>query len=125
MAERVVDQLETVEVDQKRVTDAQMQLERQGLIYRYAAENDFFKVPWPKFVRTLRLMEMRGVVRGGRFVEGLWGEQFADPAAVPQMIATPKGVYKEESALDPVGMSARLLTKLGVLVPPQRTATSA
>lgn len=116
---------ESVDEDARAEAIAQMQLGRQGLIYRYAAENDFFKVPWPKFVRTLRLMEMRGVVRGGRFVEGLWGEQFADPAAVPQMIATPKGVYKEESALDPVGMSARLLTKLGVLVPPQRTATSA
>lgn len=104
---------------------AQMQLGRQGLIYRYAAENDFFKVSWPKFVRTLRLMEMRGVVRGGRFVEGVWGEQFADPAAVQQMMATPKGLYKEESVFDPVGMTARLFAKLGVLAPPQRTATSA
>ncbi len=106
---------EAVDADERAVAIAGMQLARQGVIYRYAAENDFFKVPWPKFVRTLRLLEMRGLVQGGRFIEGLWGEQFADPAALALLMDSKQLIYKEDSAFDPVAITRRLLMKLGVL----------
>lgn len=114
---------EETDEDTRAVAIAEMQLARQGVVYRYAAEKDFFKVPWPKFVKTLRLMEMRGLVRGGRFIEGLWGEQFAEPGALallgdtkahPGLQAVPSG--------DPMQQTSRLLTKLGVIAPPRANA---
>lgn len=108
---------EVAEEEVRAQAIAAMQLSRQGVVYRYAAENDFFKVPWPKFVKTLRLMEMRGLIQGGRFIEGLWGEQFVEPAALPLLAASQTAIYKEESPFDPVAQTRRLLSRLGVIVP--------
>lgn len=94
---------------------AEMLLARHGVVYRYAAEADFFRVPWPHLVKELRLMEMRGLIRSGRFVDLLWGEQFAEPAALPLLNTLPEGVIKEELARDPVALVRRSLRKLGVL----------
>ena len=109
---------ETGDASERAVAIAEMQLARQGVIYRYAAEKDFFKVPWPQFVRSLRLMEMRGLIRGGRFIDGLWGEQFAEPQAIA-MLADARNlpVYKEATFGDPLRLTRRLLERLGVLAP--------
>ena len=108
---------EECDEDDRAQAIAEMQFIRQGIVYRYAAENEFFKVPWPKFVKTLRLMEMRGLIRGGRFIEGLWGEQFADPQALSMLPLAAKEPYHAENAQDPVGMVHRQLMKLGVIIP--------
>ncbi|NLB13106.1 MAG: hypothetical protein GX826_03680, partial [Gammaproteobacteria bacterium] len=39
--------------------------------------------PWRVLLRELRRLEARGEIRGGRFVQGLSGEQFALPEAIP------------------------------------------
>ena len=39
-------------------------------------------MPWWKLVRELRTLEARGEVRGGRFVAGFDGEQYALPEAI-------------------------------------------
>lgn len=116
---------ETVDEDARAQAIAELQLARQGIVYRYAAENDFFKVPWPKFVKTLRLMEMRGLIQGGRFIDALWGEQFAEPAALASLMLSVDALYKEDSAFDPVALTGRLLAKLGVLAPPRERAAGA
>ena len=41
--------------------------------------------PWRDLVRTYRRLEARGEIRGGRFIAGLSGEQFALPEAIAQM----------------------------------------
>ena len=41
--------------------------------------------PWRRLVRVLQRLEARGEVRGGRFIAGLSGEQFALPDAVAQL----------------------------------------
>jgi len=108
---------ESGDESERAVAIAEMQLARQGVIYRYAAEKDFFKVPWPKFVKSLRLLEMRGLIRGGRFIEGLWGEQFAEPQALG-LLAGVDGLpfIKEASLSDPLALTRRLLVRLGVLI---------
>ncbi|MFO1470691.1 MAG: DEAD/DEAH box helicase [Turneriella sp.] len=109
---------DAIDESDRMIAVAEMQLARQGVIYRYAAEKDFFKVPWPQFVRTLRLMEMRGLIRGGRFIEGLWGEQFAEPQALGLLAGMEKAsLYKEISFADPVSQVSRLMERLGVLPP--------
>jgi ATP-dependent Lhr-like helicase len=49
---------------------------------RHAARRPLFPVPWRLLLRALRGLELRGEVRGGRFVTGYLGEQFALPEAV-------------------------------------------
>jgi ATP-dependent helicase Lhr and Lhr-like helicase len=57
-------------------------LARYGVVFREVSTRESFNVPWRDVVRALRLREARGVVRGGRFVAGPIGEQFALPEAV-------------------------------------------
>src|SRR5919204_4189489 len=42
-------------------------------------------VPWRELARVYRRLEARGEIRGGRFVSGMSGEQFALPDAVERL----------------------------------------
>jgi ATP-dependent helicase Lhr and Lhr-like helicase len=57
-------------------------LARTGVIFRRTAARERIPVPWRDIARACRLLEARGDVRGGRFVAGFDGEQYALPAAV-------------------------------------------
>lgn len=52
-------------------------LQRWGVLFRGLLERESFAPPWRVLLQTLRRMELRGVIRGGRFVAGVGGEQFA------------------------------------------------
>ncbi|MEK9659992.1 MAG: hypothetical protein VW450_08635, partial [Chloroflexota bacterium] len=64
--------------------------------------------PWTALARVLRRAEARGEVRGGRFVAGLVGEQFALPEAVDALRNAarrePDGVLVRVSATDPLNL---------------------
>jgi ATP-dependent Lhr-like helicase len=66
---------------------------------------------------AFRRLEARGEIRGGRFVDGFLGEQFALPVAVESMRATrkmpPSGEVVTISAADPLNL-------VGVIVPGER-----
>jgi ATP-dependent Lhr-like helicase len=70
-------------------------------------------------VRVLRSLEARGEIRGGRFVSGYIGEQFALPEAVDQLRETkntePDGVFISVSACDPLNLAG--ITSPGRRVP--------
>ncbi|HEX5365583.1 MAG TPA: hypothetical protein VFW63_02820, partial [Acidimicrobiales bacterium] len=57
-------------------------LQRWGVVVRDLAVHDGLGVPWREVQWALRRFEDRGLVRGGRFVAGFSGEQYALPAAV-------------------------------------------
>lgn len=57
-------------------------LARYGVVFREVIARESFTVPWRDVLRALRRREARGLVRGGRFVAGFIGEQFAEPDAV-------------------------------------------
>jgi ATP-dependent Lhr-like helicase len=62
---------------------AQVLLRRYGLVGWRLLEREAAWLPsWRDLVRVYRRMEARGDVRGGRFVAGIAGEQFALPEAV-------------------------------------------
>jgi ATP-dependent helicase Lhr and Lhr-like helicase len=42
-------------------------------------------VPWREVLWALRRLEARGLIRGGRFVTGVTGEQFASEEAMPRL----------------------------------------
>jgi ATP-dependent helicase Lhr and Lhr-like helicase len=83
-------------------------LRRYGVVFRKLSDHENISPPWRELVRYYRTMEARGEIRGGRFVDGVWGEQFALPEAVVRL----RQIRKEEktgklislSASDPLNM---------------------
>jgi ATP-dependent Lhr-like helicase len=57
-------------------------LARYGVVFREVSTRESFDVPWRMIARALRRREAQGTVRGGRFVAGFTGEQYALPDAV-------------------------------------------
>jgi len=59
---------------------------RYGVVFRRAIEKERLPIPWRDLLRAYRRMELRGEIRGGRFVGGAFtGEQYALPRAVAQL----------------------------------------
>jgi ATP-dependent helicase Lhr and Lhr-like helicase len=61
---------------------ARVLLRRYGVVFRKLAERENLLPPWRDLVRAFRTLEARGEIRGGRFVEGFYGEQYALPDSV-------------------------------------------
>ena len=100
---------------------ARVLLRRYGVVFRRLLDNEPRTLPWWQLVRALRRMEARGDVRGGRFVAGVSGEQFALPEAVGQLRrirrSKPSGRPVAVSAADPLNLT-------GILMPGPRIAKS-
>jgi ATP-dependent helicase Lhr and Lhr-like helicase len=71
--------------DELAETVAEQLLNRWGVVFRDLALHDSLRLPWRDTQWALRRLEDRGLVRGGRFVTGFSGEQYALPAAVDQL----------------------------------------
>lgn len=52
-------------------------LQRWGVVFRNVLDREAFAPPWRIMLATFRKMELRGLLRGGRFISGVGGEQFA------------------------------------------------
>jgi len=61
---------------------ARQLLSRTGVVFRRTLDRERIPVTWAPLRRVFRRMELRGEIRGGRFVAGFSGEQFALPQAV-------------------------------------------
>lgn len=99
---------------------AQTLLRRWGVVFRRLLEREGAPTPWRELLRTLRSMELRGEVRGGRFVAGFSGEHFALPEAVTKMRALRRRGFPEPmrvSAADPLNL-------VGILTPDARIAAT-
>jgi ATP-dependent Lhr-like helicase len=62
-------------------------LERWGVVFRDIVARETLAPPWRELLAALRRMEARGEIRGGRFVSGYVGEQFALPEAIEALRA--------------------------------------
>ena len=62
-------------------------LSRWGVVFRDVYLKERLGVPWREVLWALRRLEARGLIRGGHFVTGISGEQFADEAAAPLLRA--------------------------------------
>jgi ATP-dependent helicase Lhr and Lhr-like helicase len=56
---------------------------RWGVVFREVYLDERLAVPWREVLWALRRLEARGLIRGGRFVTGVTGEQFASETAMP------------------------------------------
>jgi ATP-dependent Lhr-like helicase len=76
-----------------RASEAAIELAAKALLQRYGVVShglllsERCPLPWRLLLRALRGMELRGDVRGGRFVSGTNGESYAVPMAVAQLRA--------------------------------------
>jgi ATP-dependent Lhr-like helicase len=92
-------------------------LARYGVVFRELVARESFTVPWRDVLRALRRREARGLVRGGRFVAGFIGEQYALPDAVDAL----RRVRREERTGETIRVSATdPLNLVGVLTPGPR-----
>ncbi len=96
---------------------ARQLLARYGIVVRGALEREPLLPPWREMLRVLRRLEMRGEIRGGRFLAGASGEQFALPEALDLLRAVrrqpPEGGTVVLSAGDPLNLS-------GIVTPGER-----
>ncbi|MEW6268784.1 MAG: DEAD/DEAH box helicase [Thermodesulfobacteriota bacterium] len=96
---------------------ARILLRRYGVVLRELTAREALAPPWRHLLVALRRMEARGEVRGGRFVSGLVGEQFALPEAVEALRATRRLADDGEAILV---ASADPLNLVGILTPGAR-----
>ena len=105
--------------DRNRAVEATcwMLLKRYGIVFRDLLARETNLPKWRELQMAFRRLEDRGEIRGGRFVDGFLGEQFALPVAVESLRATrkmpPTGETIVLSAADPLNL-------VGILVPGER-----
>jgi ATP-dependent Lhr-like helicase len=68
-------------------TIARILLKRYGVVFKRLLEREGITLPWRVLLRIYHRLEARGELRGGRFVAGISGEQFALPEAVGMLRA--------------------------------------
>ena len=94
-----------------------MLLKRYGIVFRDVIAREANLPTWRELLMAFRRLEDRGEIRGGRFVDGFLGEQFALPIAVESVRAMRKlpatGETITLSAADPLNL-------VGILVPGER-----
>ena len=66
---------------------ARQLLKRYGVVFHKLLIRESHTPPWRELLRVYRRMEARGEIRGGRFITGFSGEQYALPEAVGQLRA--------------------------------------
>ena len=105
------------DLDDRTEATAERLLRRYGVVFRDLLAREWVPDGWREVHRALRRMEARGVVRGGRFVSGFSGEQFALPEAIPLLRKargeTQSGGEIRVSACDPLNLA-------GILTPGHR-----
>jgi ATP-dependent Lhr-like helicase len=98
-----------------------MLLRRYGIVFRELLTRESIQLPWREVLIALRRLEDRGEIRGGRFVSGFLGEQFALPVAADSLRASrsqqPSGEIIRIAAADPLNL-------VGIILPGDRIAAN-
>ena len=92
-------------------------LNRYGVVFPELMARERMAPRWRDLVRVYRRLELKGEIRGGRFVSGFVGEQFALPDAVAALRdadrAAPTGALEVVAACDPLNL-------VGIVTPGER-----
>ena len=109
---------EAKRTDAAHESAAKMLLCRYGVLFRDLLERESNAPKWRDLLNVLRRLEARGEIRGGRFVNGFGGEQFALPEAVESLRESRSVTSEHEiqvAGADPMNLA-------GVVVPGERAA---
>ena len=97
-------------------------LRRYGVVFRDLLTRETAAPGWQELVRVFRRLELRGEVRGGRFITGVAGEQFAEEAAIGELRAVREmGSDKSWvvlSAVDPLNLAGIVVAGARVVANP-------
>jgi ATP-dependent Lhr-like helicase len=112
--------LERVETESTDVEFfAKLLLDRWGVVFRDLLSREPLAPAWRDLLVTYRRMEARGEIRGGRFITGFVGEQFARPEAVDLLRSVRRSTYMGEEVdvalADPLNLT-------GIVIPGPRTS---
>lgn len=92
-------------------------LRRWGVVFRRVIDREGELPPWYMLLREYRRLEAQGLIRGGRFVAGFGGEQYALPEAIPALRKARRSAATGElvsiSAADPLNL-------VGIVTPGHR-----
>jgi ATP-dependent Lhr-like helicase len=95
---------------------ARQLLLRWGVLFRDLLARETLAPAWRDLLMALRRMEARGEIRGGRFVSGFLGEQYARPEAIDLLRALRRDAGSDAlriAAADPLNL-------VGIITPGQR-----
>lgn len=112
--------LQTISPEERTEHWCRLLLRRYGVMFRDLLANESAAPSWGELVRTYRRLESRGDIRGGRFVAGVAGEQYALPQAIA-LLRSSNGDACEQplilTATDPLNLTGRICS--GPRVPAQ------
>jgi len=95
-------------------------LRRYGVVFYDLMERETAMPRWRELLGMFRRLESRGVVRGGRFVSGFGGEQFALPEALESL----REVRNKKAEPIPVTYAAAdPMNLVGIVIPGERAAS--
>ena len=98
-----------------------MLLRRYGIVFRELLTRESIQLSWREVLTALRRLEDRGEIRGGRFVSGFLGEQFALPVAADSLRASRSQGPTHEAiriaAADPLNLA-------GIILPGERISAN-
>jgi ATP-dependent helicase Lhr and Lhr-like helicase len=112
------------DADRERIAEIQAWafLRRYGVVFRRLLTRETGPAPWRELTRIYRRLEARGEIRGGRFVSGMSGEQFALPDAVDRLREVRRtandGRLHAISTADPLNLA-------GIVTPGERVRAAA
>ncbi len=102
---------------------AEQLLARWGVVFRDVALTETLALPWREILWAFRRLEARGLIRGGRFVTGFGGEQYASVDAIRSLRATRKSSRSDQRhratvmAVDPCNLT-------GIVLPGERVRSA-
>jgi ATP-dependent Lhr-like helicase len=107
--------------DARAIAFADQLLARWGVLFRDLLARESLAPPWRDLLPVLRRKEAQGEIRGGRFVSGFSGEQFARPEALDLLRAirrtgTDNVKLPEIANSDPLNLA-------GIILPGPRVST--
>jgi ATP-dependent Lhr-like helicase len=89
-------------------------LKRYGVVFKRLLEREGMALPWRVLLRIYHRLEARGDIRGGRFVGGISGEQFALPDAIGMLRSIRRAGAQDSlisvSAADPLNLVGIIIT---------------
>jgi ATP-dependent Lhr-like helicase len=103
--------LPSISDDERNEHWCRLLLRRYGVVFRDLLANESAAPPWQQLVRTYRRLEARGEIRGGRFVAGVGGEQYALPEAIPLLRSAEEPADERPLVLpatDPLNLTGRI-----------------
>jgi ATP-dependent Lhr-like helicase len=107
--------------DARAIAFADQLLARWGVLFRDLLARESLAPPWRDLLPVLRRKEAQGEIRGGRFVSGFSGEQFARPEALDLLRAIRRSASEPDEHLDVANSDP--LNLAGIILPGPRVST--